>query len=104
MEFHENPYSESRVVPCGQTTDRHDEANSCFSQFCELAKKQAASNKYTHHGVLRAVFADPPHRYVPTHITVHGTVGALTQARVFHDLFQSNAPASSPKFTVVHSL
>jgi len=32
--FHDNPSSGSRVVPCGRT-DRLDEANSCFSQFCE---------------------------------------------------------------------
>jgi len=35
---HENPSSESRIVPSGQTegrTDGQDEANSCFSQFCE---------------------------------------------------------------------
>jgi hypothetical protein len=36
IKFHENPSSESRVVPCGQT-DRHDEANSRFSQFFEGA-------------------------------------------------------------------
>ena len=36
MKFHENPSSGSRVVPCGQT-DRQDEANSRFSQFCERA-------------------------------------------------------------------
>ena len=28
----------SRVVPCGRT-DRHDEVNSRFSQFCERAQK-----------------------------------------------------------------
>ena len=35
---HENPNSESRVIPCGQTDGRrdgYDEANSRFSQFCE---------------------------------------------------------------------
>ena len=36
MKFQENPSSETRVVPCGQT-DRHDEANSRVSQFCERA-------------------------------------------------------------------
>ena len=36
IKFRENPSSESRGVPCGQT-DRHDEANSRFSQFCERA-------------------------------------------------------------------
>jgi hypothetical protein len=34
IKFHKNPSSGSRVVPGGQT-DRHDEANSRFSQFCE---------------------------------------------------------------------
>jgi len=38
MKFHENPSSERQVVPCGQT-DRHDEANSLFSQFCERPSK-----------------------------------------------------------------
>ena len=33
IKFHENP-SGLRRVPCGQT-DRHDEAKSRFSQFCE---------------------------------------------------------------------
>ena len=36
--FHECPSSGSRVVPCGQT-DRHAEANTRFSQFCERAPK-----------------------------------------------------------------
>ena len=37
IKFHENPTSGSRVVPQGQLdrrTDKHDEANSRFSQFC----------------------------------------------------------------------
>ena len=38
LKFHENPFSGSRVVPCGQM-DRHDEANSGFSQFREQALK-----------------------------------------------------------------
>ena len=36
IKFHENPSSGSKVVPCGRT-DRNDEANSRFSQFCERA-------------------------------------------------------------------
>jgi len=36
--YHENPSSGSRVGPCGRT-DRHDEAHSGFSKFCELAWK-----------------------------------------------------------------
>jgi hypothetical protein len=32
--FHENPFSGSRTVPCGRT-DKHDVANSGFSQFCD---------------------------------------------------------------------
>jgi len=30
--FYQNPSSVNRIVPCGQT-DRHDEADSRFSQF-----------------------------------------------------------------------
>ena len=36
IKFNENPSSGGRVVSCGQT-DRHDEVNSRFSQFCERA-------------------------------------------------------------------
>ena len=32
----ENPSSNSHVVPWGRT-DRHNDANSCVSQFCECA-------------------------------------------------------------------
>jgi hypothetical protein len=39
MNFHENPSSGRRVVSCGQT-DRHDKANSRFSQFFERALKR----------------------------------------------------------------
>jgi len=34
IKFHENPFSRSRVIPCGQT-ERHEEGNSGFPQFCE---------------------------------------------------------------------
>jgi hypothetical protein len=40
--FQEIPSSRSRVVPCGRTdgrTDRHDEANSRYLQFCERVEK-----------------------------------------------------------------
>jgi len=33
-QFHANPSSGSRAVPLGRT-DRHDEANDRFTQFCE---------------------------------------------------------------------
>ena len=36
IKFKENPSTESRVVPCGRT-DRLEEANCHFSQFCERA-------------------------------------------------------------------
>ena len=36
IKFHENPSSESRVVPCGRA-GRRGEADSRFSQFCEGA-------------------------------------------------------------------
>jgi len=40
IKLYENPFSGSRVVPCGGMhgrTDGHNEANSSFSQFCERA-------------------------------------------------------------------
>jgi len=40
IEFRKNPFSGSRVFPCGRTdrrTDRHDKARSRFSQFFELS-------------------------------------------------------------------
>jgi hypothetical protein len=45
IEFHKNPSSRSRVVSRGQTdgqseTDRREEVNSRFSQFCERAYRQ----------------------------------------------------------------
>jgi len=40
IKFHYNLSSGSRVVPCGRT-DRHDEVNSRFSQFCECALKKS---------------------------------------------------------------
>jgi len=46
--LHENPSSGSRVVLCGQTdgrTDRHDEANSRFPQFCKRTNKSHIGTK-----------------------------------------------------------
>ena len=43
IKFHENSSSAIRVVQCGRAdgqTDRHDEAKSRLSQFCERAKKK----------------------------------------------------------------
>ena len=37
-QFHENPSSGSRVVPCGRT-DTHDEAHHSFCQFWMAPKK-----------------------------------------------------------------
>jgi len=37
IKFHENPSSGSRVVPTDGQTDRHEEGNSRFPQFCERA-------------------------------------------------------------------
>jgi hypothetical protein len=45
INLHENPSIGSRVVPCGQT-DRHDEANSRFSQFFELVQKWAKPGNF----------------------------------------------------------
>jgi hypothetical protein len=43
LNFHDNPSSGSRDVPCGQTderTDKHDEANSRYSQFANAPNNQ----------------------------------------------------------------
>ena len=37
VKFHGNPSNGNRVVACG-LSDRHDEADSRFSQFCERTK------------------------------------------------------------------
>jgi hypothetical protein len=42
IKFHENPLSRSQVVLCGQT-DKHDEANCCFSQFLQTCLKSVLS-------------------------------------------------------------
>jgi len=42
IKFNKNPSSGSRIVPCGMTdkrTDRHDEGNSRFPQYCERRPK-----------------------------------------------------------------
>jgi len=42
IKFHKNPTSGSRAIPCRRTNgqaDRHDDAESRVSQFCERAKK-----------------------------------------------------------------
>ena len=40
IKCHENPSNGSGVVPCGRKeTDRHDEANSSFAQFCQSAQE-----------------------------------------------------------------
>ena len=45
INFHENPSSGSRIIPCWRK-DRHDEANSRFSQFYERAQKSAQSQEF----------------------------------------------------------
>jgi hypothetical protein len=45
IKFHENTSSGGRVVPCRQT-DRHDEANNCFSQLCKLAWQGFNTNSF----------------------------------------------------------
>jgi len=47
IKFNQNPSSESRFVPCRQTdrrTDRHNEARSRFSQFCDA---RLTNGRYT---------------------------------------------------------
>ena len=43
--FHENSANGSLIVPCGET-DRNDEANNRFSQFCESAQKPKETTLY----------------------------------------------------------
>ena len=42
--FHENPSSEAELFHADRQTDRHNEANSRFSQFCERASKWFTQN------------------------------------------------------------
>jgi hypothetical protein len=37
IKFHENPSSVNKAVPSDGQTNRHDQANNRFSQFCERA-------------------------------------------------------------------
>jgi hypothetical protein len=58
IKFYENPFSVSRVTPCGWTDrqDRHDEANSCFSQFCECASKNVRFQFVFYVGPFLSIF------------------------------------------------
>jgi hypothetical protein len=47
IKFHENPSSGSRVVPADGWTDRHNEFNPRFSQFCEGTEDSNAQNPAT---------------------------------------------------------
>ena len=52
--FHEIPSFGTPVVPCGRTdgqTDRHDEANSGFSQFCASRLKSVFEKRMFTAGV-----------------------------------------------------
>jgi len=44
IKFYKNPSSGSRAVPCGRT-DRQDESNSRFSQFCESSSKRRGKTR-----------------------------------------------------------
>jgi hypothetical protein len=53
IKFHENPSTGSQIVPCGRTDgqrdrqmDRHDKANTQFSQFVNVPKKSKYSVSY----------------------------------------------------------
>jgi len=49
-----NPSTRSWVVPCGRTdgrTDRHDEANSRFSQYCKRTQKGTITLQYTPYAI-----------------------------------------------------
>jgi hypothetical protein len=60
IKFHKNPSSGSRVVPCGWTvcpsvwndsTDRHDEANSRFSQLTHSDQNSNHWRDLVQHGI-----------------------------------------------------
>jgi hypothetical protein len=53
IKFHDNPSSESRVVPYGQK-DEHHKPNSRFSQFCERDLKVHIFSHICHHMQSRA--------------------------------------------------
>jgi hypothetical protein len=46
INHHEYPPNRSRVVPCGQT-DRHEEADSRFSQLCEHALETKNNQRFS---------------------------------------------------------
>jgi hypothetical protein len=46
MKVHENLYNGGRAVSCGQT-EKHDEANIPFSQFCERAFRSVKTSLQT---------------------------------------------------------
>jgi hypothetical protein len=78
VEFHENPLSGSRVVPCGQTdrrTDEHDEANSRLSQFALAPKNVSEEEEHSHF------------RYkVPRPVDVLPVMDKVAPGQVFHGL------------------
>ena len=59
IKFHENPSSGSRVDLYGRT-DRHDEANSRCSQFCERAKQNCSASELQRLGMKKPSIREMP--------------------------------------------
>ena len=64
--FHKNPSIGSRVILCGRKegqtdrqTDRHDEAKSRFSQFCERTQIVYFNSKYKFTNTVITIFLSP---------------------------------------------
>jgi len=86
--FHENPSNGSRVIPCARTDrriDRHDGANSRFSQFCEK-RLQKLRQRHTN---------CQPSNYKSANLTrrPRRSVGCKAQSRVIRNT--ENFPADS---------
>jgi len=68
IKFNENTSNGSRVDPCGET-DRHDEANSRFSQFWESIQKTKHLQCIRRYGGLKSHSKHPVPLCVSTAVT-----------------------------------
>jgi hypothetical protein len=109
IKFHENPSIGNRVVPCGLTdgrTERHDEANSRFSRFCEGAVKvteykmcvltfsTSFSEKFL---ILRRTQRDIITNVYRTSCQVPVTLVRCKEILIFLDVFSKNTQISNFK-------
>jgi hypothetical protein len=78
IEFHENPSSRSRVVPC-ERTDRHDEAfrnfanapkTQCFWGYVEIGDRSVLSCCWPHHIRLKHLKGNRKYDFFPDHLVI----------------------------------